>query len=126
MSPLLNTILIYARDMHRSADFYRRYFEFETSGNIEEGLINLHAADGGASIVIHQAAKSVKLGQVGVKLVFSVRDIEAFKENAAARGLKFGATHQANGYTFANAKDPDKNSVCISSRAFRTSSNPGS
>ena len=31
-----------------------------------------------------------------------------------------GAIHQANGYQFANAKDPDKNSVSISSRAFRS------
>jgi hypothetical protein len=34
-------------------------------------------------------------------------------------GLKFGATHRADGYSFANAKDPDRNSVSISSRAFR-------
>jgi hypothetical protein len=38
---------------------------------------------------------------------------------AANKGLKFGAIHQANGYQFANAKDPDHNSVSISSRAFR-------
>lgn len=121
MTPLLNTILIYARDMYRSAEFYRKYFGFETSGNIEEGLINLYAVDGGANIVIHQAAKSIKLGQVGVKLVFSVQDIEEFKKKSAALGLEFGATHHANGYSFANAKDPDKNSVSISSRTFRVS-----
>ncbi|MEP6835557.1 MAG: VOC family protein, partial [Gemmatimonas sp.] len=74
---------------------------------------------GGASIVIHQAAKSVKLGQVAVKLVFDVPDIEVFKRKCESLGLKFGATHQANGYAYANAKDPDKNSVAISSRAFR-------
>lgn len=124
MTPLLQGILIYARDMHRSAEFYRKYFGFRTSGNIEEGLINLYAADGGANIAIHQAAKGVKLGQVGVKLVFSVQDIEGFKKKSAALGLEFGASHQANGYSFANAKDPDKNSVCISSRAFRDASKP--
>ena len=36
------------------------------------------------------------------------------------RGLKFGGTRLANGYSFANAKDPDKNSVSISSRAYRS------
>lgn len=119
MTALLNTVLIYARNMHKSAEFYRKHFGFTTSGNIEEGLINLYAPAGGTNIVIHQAAKSVKLGQVGVKLVFSVKDIEAFRTKAATMGLKFGVAHEANGYAFANAKDPDKNNVCISSRAFR-------
>ena len=73
---------------------------------------------GGASIRVHQAAKSVKLGQVGVKLSFAVRDVEAFKAKAAELGLKFGNTHVGKGYSFANAKDPDKNSVSISSRAY--------
>lgn len=106
--------------MQRTAAFYERYFGFTTTGEIVEGLIELAAPEGGASLLIHQAAKSVKLGQVGVKLSFSVPDVEAFKASVAALGLEFGSTHQANGYSFANAKDPDGNSVSISSRAFRT------
>ena len=69
--------------------------------------------------MIHRAAKSVKLGQVGVKLIFDIADVEGFKVESSARGLEFGATHQADGYSFANAKDPDGNSISISSRAFR-------
>ena len=69
MSPLLNTIIIYARDMQRTAAFYERYFGFITTGEVIEGLIELAAPEGGASILIHQAAKSVKLGQVGVNRV---------------------------------------------------------
>ena len=61
----------------------------------------------------------MKLGQVGVKLSFHVADVDAFKAEAAKDGLVFGATHRANGYAFANAKDPDRNSVSISSREFR-------
>lgn len=119
MSIPLGTLIIYARDVHRSAEFYRKHFGFETSGEVVEGLIELKATNGGASLLIHPAAKSVKLGQVGVKLSFHVPDVEAFKAEAAARGLQFGATHHANGYSFANAKDPDKNSLSISSRAYR-------
>jgi predicted enzyme related to lactoylglutathione lyase len=115
----LGTIILYARDMEKTAAFYEKFFDFDTNGEIVEGLIELKSRTGGANILIHQAAKSVKLGQVGVKLSFDVKDIEAFKKNAAKRGLKFGATHEANGYAFANAKDPDKNSVSISSRGFR-------
>ncbi len=117
----LGTIILYARDMARTARFYSEHFGFETSGEVVEGLIELSAPQGaGAGILIHQAAKSVRLGQAGVKLSFHVEDVEAFKAAAAERGLKFGATHQANGYMFANAKDPDQNAVSISSRAFRT------
>ena len=106
MSLSLGSVLIYARDMERTAAFYVRFFGFESSGTVVEGLITLTSPRGGASIVIHQAAKSVKLGQVGVKLVFDVRDVDEFKVQSAALGLAFGATHLANGYSFANAKDP--------------------
>ncbi|HEY0929048.1 MAG TPA: VOC family protein [Gemmatimonas sp.] len=63
----LGTVLIYARDMKRMADFYMRYFGFEGSGEVVEGLITLQPRGGGAAIVIHQAAKSMKAGHaVGV------------------------------------------------------------
>ena len=124
MSSPLGTVIIYARDMKRTAAFYSEHFGFRTTGEVLEGLIELHASNGGAGILIHQAAKSVKLGQVGVKLSFHVHDVEAFAAAAAKKGLKFGTVHEANGYLFANAKDPDKNSVSISSRAFRSARAP--
>lgn len=120
MPAMLNTILIYARNPAVTAGFYSKFFDFQTTGEMIEGLIELTCPDAGASILIHQAAKSVKLGQAGVKLMFSVRDVDSFKEQSAQRGLIFGSTHQANGYCFANAKDPDGNPVAISSRAYRT------
>ncbi|MBN8656878.1 MAG: VOC family protein [Anaerolineae bacterium] len=119
MQTSLNTILLYAKNMQATAEFYQKYFGFISTGEVVEGLIELKSQNGGANILIHQAAKSIKLGQVGVKLMFDVEDIEKIKEESAAQGLKFGATHQANGYSFANTKDPDKNSVAISSRAYR-------
>lgn len=120
----LTTIIIYARDMQRSAAFYATPFGFQTTGEVHEGIIELVSTCSGAGIMIHQAAKSVKLGQVCVKLSFQVEDVEGFVAAAAKKGLKFGAIHQANGYQFANAKDPDKNSVSISSRAFRQNNPP--
>ena len=122
MNSPLGTIIIYARDMKKTDAFYSEHFGLTTTGEVVEGLIELRATSGGAGILIHQAAKSLKLGQVGVKLSFHVPDVQAFAAAAAARGLKFGAIHEANGYQFANAKDPDKNSVSISSRAFRSGS----
>ncbi len=119
MQTSLNTILLYAKNMQATAEFYQKHFGFISTGEVVEGLIELKSQHGGANILIHQAAKSVKLGQVGVKLMFDVEDIERFKQESAAHGLEFGSTHQANGYSFANAKDPDKNPVMISSRAYR-------
>ena len=119
MNPLLGTVIIYARDMQKSADFYAKHFGFHTSGEAVDGLIELTPASGGARVLIHQAAKSIKLGQVGVKLSFDVEDVPAFVAQALRGGLKFGAVHSANGYHFANAKDPDGNSLSVSSRAFR-------
>jgi hypothetical protein len=34
--------------------------------------------------------------------------------------LKFGAIWKGDGYEFANARDPDGNSISISSRAFQS------
>lgn len=118
ISPL-GSVVIYARDVHKSAAFYSKHFGFRTTGEITEGLVELVAVHGGAGILLHPAGKGVKLGQVGVKLTFHVQDIEAFKATSADQGLKFGATHQAHGYSYANAKDPDKNSISISSRSYR-------
>ncbi len=120
MEAIFNSVVIYARDMQKTAEFYRKFFGFATTGQVVEGLIDLTSPNGGAHIRVHQAAKSVKLGQVGVKISFAVRDVEAFKAKSEKLGLKFGVTHIANGYSFANAKDPDKNSVSISSRAYRS------
>jgi predicted enzyme related to lactoylglutathione lyase len=120
MPAVLNTILIYAKNPSATAEFYSKFFGFDTSGEMMEGLIELSAPATGTSILIHQAAKSIKLGQAGVKLMFSVEDVDSFKAESAQRGLVFGSTHQANGYAFANAKDPDGNSVGVSSRAYRS------
>ncbi|MFD1123702.1 VOC family protein [Methylophilus flavus] len=118
---MLGTIIIYARDIPKTVAFYRDHFGFETTGEVVEGLVELRARNGGANILVHQAAKSVKLGQVGVKLSFHVHDVGQFVQASQGQGLKFGTIHQANGYSFANAKDPYNNSISISSRAFRSS-----
>ncbi|MFL7038292.1 VOC family protein [Vibrio lentus] len=119
MDVTLSTIMIYARNMKKTAEFYSTHFNFETTGEVVEGLIELFPKNGGSSILIHQAAKSIKLGQAAVKLTFNVENITEFIANASVSGVKFGAVHEANGYQFSNTKDPDGNSVSISSRAFR-------
>lgn len=119
MTIALATIILYAKDMQRSAHFYRTHFGYMTTGEVSEGLIELQPAQGGAEILIHQAAKSLKLGSAAIKLSFTVPDVAQFVASAASAGLAFGPIHQAKGYAFANTKDPDGNSVSVSSRQFR-------
>lgn len=116
---LLNTIILYAKNMQKTASFYQQYFGFEGGREVVDGLMELTHPQGGVTLLIHQAARSVKGGNAGLKLMFDVQDIEAFKQASAEKGLVFGATHQAKGYIFANVKDPDGNSISISSRNFR-------
>lgn len=67
---------------------------------------------------MHQDTKSRRPGSAAIKLSFSVPDAAQLAAAAASTGLAFGAIHQANGYAFANTKDPDGNSVSVSSRQF--------
>jgi predicted enzyme related to lactoylglutathione lyase len=119
VTPALNRIIVYAKNTRRTFEFYQKFFGFVCTGEVVEELIELTSPSSGANILINQAAKSLKLRQVGVRLMFDVQDVEGFKEKCAGQGLPFGSTHVANGYSFANTKDPDKNSVAISSRAYR-------
>ncbi len=114
----LNRLLIYTRNLEATALFYEKHFGFMASRVPGDGIVELVAQNGGASIMLHPAAKRQRSGQSSVKLVFDVEDVEAFCGHCAANGLEFGAIHKADGYQFANAKDPSQNAVSVSSRAF--------
>ena len=118
MGPSLNRIVLYAKDVKKTCEFYERYFRFAYKFDDDDRIAELVSPHGGVIIMVHQAAKGVRSGQATVKLVFDIDDVEGFKNECARGGLEFGATHQANGYSFANAKDPDGNSISISSRSF--------
>lgn len=115
----LGRILLYVRDMDETARFYQRYFGYAVSKLEGDRIVELVASDGGANIMLHQAAKGQRSGQSTVKLVFDVADVDGFCRNSAAAGLAFGPVHRADGYAFANATDPSGNPISVSSRAFR-------
>ncbi len=116
---MLNRIVIYTRDVEVTARFYERHFGFVRNTDPADRITELRNPQGGIVLLLHKAGKAQKLGQVLVKLVFDVEDVPAFAERRAGAGLVFGPVHRADGYVFANAKDPDGNSIAISSRAFR-------
>ena len=119
MKSTLNKIMIYAKDMQKMSLFYEKYFDYKAKIDKDERIIELSSAYGGSTILIHQAGKGVKEGQACIKLVFDVKNVEKFRDKYIAAGLKFGSVHEADGYSFSNAKDPGKNTIQISSRAFR-------
>lgn len=116
MEALLNRIVIYAKKVDRMAKFYETHLGFARLAQQDANSIELTQKSGGFSLLIHSAGKGVKIGQATVKLVFSVKDVEKFCAKSLQAGLRFGAVHQSDGYKFANAKDPEKNSIQISSR----------
>ncbi len=116
----LGRLVLYARNVEETVRFYERHFGFKASREAGDRIVELSSPDGGAALMIHQASKGQRAGQSLVKLVFDVADVAAFRSRCAESGLAFGPIHQADGYQFANAKDPCGNSISVSSRAFRT------
>ena len=117
-TPSVSRILLYVRDPQKIADFYATHFAFVQKPQVHDDLIEVTLPEGAFSLLLHQASKGHRLGQSCVKLVFDVEDIEAYKRESEKKGLKFGVTYKGEGYEFANARDPAKNPIQISRRAF--------
>jgi len=118
MTPTLGRVIIYTKRLEAVAEFYCRHFGFEERRLPDDRIVELVSPDSGANIMLYPMSKGRKGGQTLIKLVFDVADVKGFCRKAKKRGLEFGPIHQADGYCFANAKDPAKNSVSVSSRAF--------
>lgn len=114
----LGRIIIYTKKLEEVAAFYCKYFGYEMLRLDGDRIVELVAPETGANIMLHPMSQGRKEGQTLVKLVFDVEDVDAFCAKSKERGLEFGTIHQADGYSFANTKDPAKNSISVSSRAF--------
>jgi predicted enzyme related to lactoylglutathione lyase len=115
----LNRVLLYVKDIDAVAQFYTRHFGYVRQDDPDDRITELVPQTGGVRIMLHPAAKSGRTGQTQVKLVFDVADVTGFCDQTARDGLVWGPVHRADGYEFANAKDPAHNSISVSSRAFR-------
>ena len=116
-TPSIARVILYVKDMAKVAEFYRRHFGMQPLPTTRSDWLELASGGGGCTIALHQAAVSQKSG-AAIKLVFGVADVRGFKQQRATAGLKFGVVHQADGFEFANAKDPAGNSIQISSRGL--------
>ncbi len=110
--------MLYVKDIQKVAAFYCTHFGFLTLPQKQNDLLVVTSSCGSFSLLLHKASKGHRVGQSCIKLVFDVEDIENFKSEAEKEGLVFGKTYKGEGYEFANARDPAKNPIQISRRAF--------
>jgi hypothetical protein len=115
MSFQLGRLIIYTKSTEDLVAFYVQHFGFEVLRLVGDRIVELVSQGTGMNILLYPMSAGRKEGQTLVKLVF---DVEGFCRDAKERGLLFGSIHRADGYCFANTKDPAKNSVSVSSRAF--------
>ena len=120
-APPIVRVILYVKDIPKVAAFYERFFGMTRADGATEGWQVMTSPAGGCAIALHKAAISQKSG-AAMKLVFGVADVQGFKRAAEKQGLKFGAVHQVEEhgerFEFSNAKDPNGNSISISSRGM--------
>ena len=113
-----NPVVIYTRKIDEMIRFYGDLFVYRAIRHEGDRIVELRPATDGLILMLHPADKGQKEGQSLIKLVFDVKNVEIFHKQLVAHGIDIGPIHQADGYQFANMKDPAGNSVSISSRAF--------
>ncbi|MCG7518775.1 VOC family protein [Ruegeria sp. Ofav3-42] len=119
-SPPVTRLILYAKDVEGMVRFYESHFGYKARQLVSDRIVELVPDGAGLRLMLHPASKAARQGQSAVKIVFDVADVAAFCTQAAQKGLQFGPIHKAEGYSFANAKDPSGNSISVSSRAFVT------
>ncbi len=117
----LGRIIIYSRRIPEMVAFYQQLFGYAPVYRANDRIVELRPTGPGATVLLHPASAGQRDGQATVKLVFDVEDVSDFCRGASTLGIVFGPVHTADGYAFANTKDPCGNSVSVSSRAYRSS-----
>jgi predicted enzyme related to lactoylglutathione lyase len=115
--PQIARVILYVKDIPKVAAFYERYFAMQRLPGASTGWLELASGSGGCTIALHQASVAQKSG-AAMKLVFGVADVKGFKRAKELEGLKLGVVHEAEGFEFANGKDPAGNSISVSSRGL--------
>lgn len=118
MDTPLGRIMIFTDKTDEMVAFYGTHFGYQVAEAPNDGLVALHPRGAGMPLLLHPAGARKQDGQALVKLVFDVPDVAGFCAEAATKGLKFSKVFQMDGYAFANAKDPAKNPVQVSSWAY--------
>lgn len=119
MSPALSSLILYTSRIDEMARFYADFFDYAVHRFEGDRIVELHPPGPGAVLLLHPMCKGRKQGQTLVKLSFATEDVPGFCGKCAEKGLVFGPMHKADGYVFANAKDPSGNAISVSGRLAR-------
>ncbi|WP_417813453.1 VOC family protein [Thalassospira alkalitolerans] len=117
-APPCNRVVIYSKKPAEIARFYGELFGYRVITKDGDRIMELQPPNNGLILMLHPAGKGQKQGQSLIKLVFDVKDVDLFRQKLIEQGHAIGPVHQADGYQFANFRDPSGNPVSISSRAF--------
>lgn len=114
----IGRIILYAQDVDAMVAFYAHHFGFRARTMLGEAITELAPVEGGAMLLIQKSSADHAHGQSILELVFDVVDVDDFVARAVERGLPFSSVVQAEGYRYARTKDPNGNTISVSSRAF--------
>lgn len=114
----IGRIILYAQDVDAMVAFYAHHFGFRARTVLGEPITELAPVEGGAMLLIQKSSADHTHGQSILELVFDVVDVDDFVALAVERGLMFSSVVQAEGYRYARTKDPNGNTISVSSRAF--------
>ena len=116
---MITSFLSNTKDTAAMAAFYHQHFGFTALQEKGDRIVELLPSAGGPSIMPRPLVHGRKDSQTLVKLIFGVRDVAGFCTRARQNNLVFGPVHKANGYEFANAKDPAEHPRLVSWRIYR-------
>lgn len=116
MTPILSSLILYTSRVTEMAQFYADFFGYSVHAFEGDRIVELRPPGSGTILLLHPMGKGRNQGQTLVKLAFAIDDVAGFCAICAEKGLVFGPLHTADGYVFANAKDPSGNSISVSGR----------
>ncbi len=106
-----NHALIYTRDLERAVGFYAGLLGFETIEMQAPSYARLRSPKGNQTIGLHAVrdGQAVEPKTEGIRLYFEVRDLDAFCEELASRGVRFTQMPKDMewGWRHAYLTDPD-------------------
>jgi catechol 2,3-dioxygenase-like lactoylglutathione lyase family enzyme len=114
-----NHAMIYARDVARSAAFYRDLLGFKTIEDFQyEGAsvyARLRAPGGDGTIAIHLASPGANISSEGVRLYFEIRELDDFCDKLRKKGVYFSQLPKMMpwGWRHAYLNDPDAHDISL-------------
>jgi catechol 2,3-dioxygenase-like lactoylglutathione lyase family enzyme len=114
-----NHAMVYARDVERSAAFYRDILGFKLIEDFRyEGTsvyARLRAPGGDGTIAIHQAGPGANVSSEGVRLYFEIRELDDFCDKLRKKGVYFTQLPKLMpwGWRHAYLNDPDAHDISL-------------